>query len=79
MAMEDRSIERQQIESRLTELETKVSYQDHVIGELNDVVTRQQQQLDQLEKEILCVRNHLKQTVESSLAHADEETPPPHY
>ena len=27
------------IEDRLVELETKVSYQDHIIQELNDVVT----------------------------------------
>ncbi len=72
-----------EIESRLTELEMKISYQDHIIGELNDVVIRQQQQIDSLEKSFLRVNEHLKQAgsfdLASDLARADEETPPPHY
>jgi len=67
------------MESRLTELETKISYQDHLIGELNDVVIRQQQQIDQLEKAVLRVSEHLKQAGGSGLARSDEEVPPPHY
>ncbi len=67
------------MESRLTELETKISYQDHLIGELNDVVIRQQQQIDQLEKAVLRVSEHLKQAGGSGLARPDEEVPPPHY
>jgi len=67
------------MESRLTELEMKISYQDHVIGELNDVVTRQQKELDQLEKAVLRLNEHLKQADGSGLARADEEVPPPHY
>jgi len=67
------------IESRLTELETKISYQDHLIGELNDVVTKQQQQIDKLEKEVLRMRDHLKQGSDSGLARPDEESAPPHY
>jgi len=49
------------------------------MGELNDVVTQQQQQIDQLEKEMLRMREHLKQASGSGLARPDEETPPPHY
>ncbi|MDQ6970906.1 MAG: SlyX family protein [Mariprofundus sp.] len=67
------------IESRLIELETKISYQDHVIGELNDVVIRQQTQIDQLEKSMLRVHEQLKQSTGSDIARPDEEVPPPHY
>jgi len=67
------------MEERLIELETKISYQDHIIGELNDVVTRQQQQIDRLEKEMRQVREHMKVDSSSGLARPDEETPPPHY
>lgn len=67
------------MEKRLIELETKISYQDHIIGELNEVVIRQQNQIDQLAKEINKMREHLKQDSSSGLARPDEEVPPPHY
>jgi len=67
------------METRLIELETKVSYQDHMIGELNEVVIRQQGQIDRLEKSMLRVHEQLKQSTEPALARADEEAPPPHY
>jgi len=67
------------MKERMIELETKISYQDHLIGELNDVVTRQQQQIDQLEKTMQCFEAHLKQSTSSGLARPDEEVPPPHY
>jgi len=65
--------------NRLTELETKISYQDHTIGELNDVVVRQQRQIDRLEKALERLRQHLKQGNNPELARPDEEIPPPHY
>jgi len=72
-------MEERLIESRLTELETKISYQDYLINELNDVVVRQQQQIDQLEKQMIRFSDHLKQVSGSGLARPDEEVPPPHY
>lgn len=67
------------MEERLIELETKISYQDHIIGELNDVVTRQQKQIDRLEKAMAQLQDYLKQSAQSGLARPDEEVPPPHY
>jgi len=67
------------MEERLIELETKISYQDHLINELNDVVVRQQQQINQLEKQMVRFGDHLKQASGSGLARPDEEVPPPHY
>ncbi|MDQ6997453.1 MAG: SlyX family protein [Mariprofundus sp.] len=67
------------MEERLIELETKISYQDHLINELNDVVVRQQQQIDKLEKQMVRFGDHLKQASGSGLARPDEEVPPPHY
>ncbi|HXH71331.1 MAG TPA: SlyX family protein [Mariprofundaceae bacterium] len=66
------------MEDRLIELETKISYQEHLLQELNDVIASQQQQLDRLEKEMKRVREHLKGTG-SQLARPEEEAPPPHY
>ncbi len=67
------------MKDRLIELETKISYQDHIIGELNEVVTRQQSQIDRLEKEMKQLREHLKHSSSTGLARPDEEVPPPHY
>lgn len=67
------------MEERIIELETKISYQDHLIGELNDVVTSQQKQIDKLEKQVRRMEQHLKGLAGSGLARHDEEAPPPHY
>jgi SlyX protein len=67
------------IENRIIELETKVSYQDHTIQELNEVVIQQQQQIDQLEKNVNQLSGHLKSLNPSDLARPEEEAPPPHY
>jgi len=67
------------MENRLTELETRISYQDHTIGELNEVVTYQQQQIDVLNKLVKQLRAQFNQAGESGLARPDEEVPPPHY
>ncbi len=67
------------MEKRMIELETKVSYQDHMIQELNDVVIRQQKQIDALEAEMKRTREHLKGNSGSGLARPEEESPPPHY
>ncbi|MDQ6997054.1 MAG: SlyX family protein [Mariprofundus sp.] len=67
------------MQERLTELETKISYQEHTIAELNDVVTRQQCQIDQLEKHVKQLQAHLKQSANPEIARPEEEMPPPHY
>ncbi len=67
------------MKDRLIELETRISYQDHTIEELNEVVTRQQEQIDRLEKEMKQLRQHLEQGSSTGLARPDEEVPPPHY
>jgi len=67
------------LENRIIELETKISYQDHTIQELNEVVIGQQQQIDQLEKNVNKLSEHLKAQNPSDLARPEEEAPPPHY
>ncbi|NOR72680.1 MAG: hypothetical protein GQ467_02230 [Mariprofundaceae bacterium] len=67
------------MEKRIIELETKLSYQDHTIQELNDVVTRQQKQIDALELRMKRIQDHLKATASSQLARPEEDVPPPHY
>jgi len=67
------------LEHSIIELEAKVSYQDHIIQELNEVVIRQQQQVEKLEKNVNNISGLLKALNPSDLARPEEETPPPHY
>jgi len=65
-------------EHRLTELEIKASYSEDLLDQLNEVIVRQQGQIDQLRREVAALRQQG--------AAADGEPPrslrdelPPHY
>ncbi len=64
---------------RLEELEVKISYQERLIQELNDVIVLQQRQVDKLEESILQVREYLCREQGQRSATEREENPPPHY
>jgi SlyX protein len=67
------------LENRIIELETRLSYQDHVIQELNEVVVRQQDQIDSLIRDGRRIREHLKEQNQTEVPRPEEEAPPPHY
>ncbi len=64
-------------EERLIELESKVSYQDKLLEDLDEVVTEQQAQLERLGREVerMTAQVRAARTSESE----GEEPPPPHY
>ena len=64
---------------RLAELEVRLTFQDKTIQELNEVVTRQQLQLDRMARELETLRAQLQVLAPSLVASRAEETPPPHY
>lgn len=64
------------MEKRIDELEQKFLYQEHLLEELNEVVTKQQIEIDSLNLKI----EKLKQAQEESqIKNSKDETPPPHY
>jgi len=67
------------LNERIIELETKSSYQEHLIQELNEVVISQQKQIDALQASVQRMSDYLKNNQGSQLARPDEEVPPPHY
>jgi len=67
------------MESRLTELESRVAFQEHSIQELNDVIIEQQKTIERLLLEVQSLKNHVKTLSPSIIATQAEETPPPHY
>ena len=67
------------LKDRLIELESRVAFQDSTIEELNDVIVKQQFQMDKLEKNLEIIKAQLKNLAPSPIASEKEETPPPHY
>lgn len=63
----------------LTELETKVAFQEHTIETLNQALIDQQFAVEKLQNQVRHLAEKLKGMQPSNLAHASEETPPPHY
>lgn len=68
----------QEVEERFQLLESKILYQDRTVDELNDVVTRQQDQIDLLVAETKRLRDLLESSADG-VVEAGEEPPPPHY
>ncbi|MCW8874547.1 MAG: SlyX family protein [Gammaproteobacteria bacterium] len=67
------------MEERLIELESRVSFQEHTLQELNDILTAQQQELGALRLAVQELDRRLRALAPTPLAGAEEETPPPHY
>lgn len=66
------------MQARLDALETKVTFQDHTIETLNDVVTRLQSNLDELTRAVGALKTQLR-TVAPSLVIDQGNEKPPHY
>jgi SlyX protein len=64
---------------QLEELEIRLAFQERTIQELNDVVTRQQQDLARLMQDVERLRSQLEGLAPALVAPRSEETPPPHY
>lgn len=67
------------MDERLIEIETKVAYQEHTISELNDVIYRQQQQIDRLERICNALTDRLQDMAESVNTDKGGYEKPPHY
>lgn len=67
------------METRLTNLEVKIAFQDDLLESLNRIVASQQQQIDLLQQEMRLLYEQIKSLSPSNIAEPVEETPPPHY
>ncbi|MFG7341807.1 SlyX family protein [Stutzerimonas stutzeri] len=67
------------IESRVTDLETRLAFQDDTIQALNDVLVEQQRLVERLQLQLVALAKR-QEEMQGSLGAADEdEAPPPHY
>lgn len=66
-------------DSRLEEIEAKLAHQEHTISELSEVIYRQQQQLDKLERGYATLVSRVKELLAMADSEEHTDTPPPHY
>jgi SlyX protein len=67
------------VESRLAEIEIKLSFTEDLLEALNRTVFRQQQQIEQLQQELRALRQQLQSDGGPSAPRDPREETPPHY
>ncbi len=67
------------MEQRIDELETRLAFQDDLLHQLNEVVTRQDREILMLRGEIERIRQQFYQLLPMLNSPMGEEPPPPHY
>lgn len=77
--MTDTSNTAAQLESRLTELETRLAFQEHALSELSDALAASRRESTQNAEMLRRALDELKQSRDAFLADPGEEPPPPHY
>ena len=66
------------MESRINELEVKLSFAEDLIEQLNLTVFRQQQQIDALQRDVRELREQMRSAIPAESRSLREEIPP-HY
>ncbi|MGB3624156.1 SlyX family protein [Ketobacter sp. MCCC 1A13808] len=65
-------------DEKIIDIQTRLAFQDDTIQELNDVIYRQQQQIDKLEKTVHLLLGKVQDLMSSSSEEIIDEKPP-HY
>lgn len=63
----------------IIELQTRIAFQDGVIEQLNQVVTRQQTQIDRLQRQFDKLNGQIENLQQDQVVRQADELPPPHY
>jgi SlyX protein len=66
------------MESRLAEIEVKLSFSEDLLEELNRTVYRQQREIDQLQQELRALRQQVESAMPAEPRSLRDDTPP-HY
>lgn len=64
---------------QLTDFEIQLTHQQHLVDELNELVYRQQQEIDALTIELRQIKEQLQLAIPSLVRESGAEEPPPHY
>jgi SlyX protein len=66
-------------DERLIDLETRLAYQDHTIQQLNDIVSAQQKQIDQLTATLKVLADRFREAARDASSIDPGNEKPPHY
>ena len=66
------------MEERLIELETRMTFQEGTLADLNDVIIEQRGLIEALQREVMVLRERMK-ALSASPIEGGAEPPPPHY
>ncbi|MCP4598411.1 SlyX family protein [Neptuniibacter sp.] len=67
-------------QERITELESRVAFQEDTLDTLNEIVSRQELEIEQLKRMIKVMNQRMKSlSNDSPTSSPDDEPPPPHY
>lgn len=66
-------------DERLIDLETRIAYQEATLRDLNDVIARQQKQIDRLEQTCRALIERLARVAPGGDKGSPEDEVPPHY
>ncbi|BBP78763.1 hypothetical protein CCU68_34470 [Pseudomonas gingeri NCPPB 3146 = LMG 5327] len=66
------------LEERVTELETRLAFQDDTIQSLNDVLVVQQRVVERLQLQMAALLKRHEEMM-GQFESSEEEAPPPHY
>lgn len=66
------------LEDRVTELESRLAFQDDTIQALNDVLVVQQRAVERLQLQLAALLKRQEEML-SQFEAAEQEAPPPHY
>jgi|TARA_B100000902_G_scaffold29365_1_gene35275 SlyX protein len=65
-------------DDHLVKIETKLSYQEDLLDQLNSIIIRQQKEIDSLKRELLLLQEKIT-TINESTENVDMDERPPHY
>ena len=66
------------LEDRVTELETRLAFQDDTLQALNDVLVAQQRVVERLQLQMAALLKRHEEMI-GQFESSEEEAPPPHY
>jgi len=67
------------VETKITDLEIRLTHQEAAIEEMNAVLLQQHQLIESLKSELALLQRQLRDMGSSNVVDASQEPPPPHY
>lgn len=67
------------MDTRIENIEAKMAFLEDTVQELNDVVARQDNEIERLQRELKLLNDKLEDLHNQAVIPLPEEKPPPHY